>query len=174
MFRNFKLTIEYNGQNFQGWQIQNPNQRTVCGEITKALEKIFETKIILIGSGRTDSGAHAFGQVAHFKAQTPMDLREIHLALNGNLPHDVAILKIEKVPLKFHAQYHPKSKIYRYTIHNSETRRVWLKDHALFYPFKINLKLMKEEAEFLLGRKNFRAFQASDPIRTRSQSEKDS
>ena len=101
--RNIKLTIEYDGTNFEGWQIQKKDQRTVQGQIEEALYKILKKKIRLIGSGRTDSGVHALGQVANFKTQTSKSLVTIKKALNANLPDDVSILEAEEVDDLFHS-----------------------------------------------------------------------
>lgn len=165
MLRNIKLTIEYDGTYFEGWQVQRENQKTVQGEIEKALKKILKEKIRITGSGRTDSGVHALGQVANFKTKSEKKISEILNALNGNLTKDIVILKAEDAPLDFHAQYSVKTKTYRYTILNRETRCAQQKKLCLFYPYKLNLRLMREEAKCLVGLNDFKSFQASDPAR---------
>lgn len=162
MNRNIKLTIEYDGTNFQGWQIQPEGQRTVQGEIEGALQKIFKKKIKLIGSGRTDSGVHALGQVGNFVTQSAMSMTEITKALNANLPKDIAITEAKNVPTKFHAQYSAKTKTYRYTIFCRENRSALKKAHCLHYPHKLNVTQMRREASALIGRKDFKSFQAAD------------
>ncbi len=162
MTRNIKLTIEYDGSNFAGWQIQAKGFRTVQDEITKVLRKIFKTKINLLGSGRTDSGVHALGQVAHFKTESTMPVDTIKRALNGNLPDEISILKAEEVPLKFHAQFSAKEKTYRYTILNRDGRCSLQRKFCLLYPYKLNLPLMRQEAKALVGRHDFKSFQAKD------------
>lgn len=183
MLRNIKLTIEYDGTCFNGWQTQTARvkreratqkpQRTVQEEMEKALKKIFKQALKLIGSGRTDSGVHALGQVANFQTQSLMSLGEIQNALNANLPDDIAIIKAEDVPLDFHAQYSVKSKTYRYTILNRSARCAQQKNFCLFYPYKLNVRAMKEEAQSLLGRKDFKSFTASDPAKRRSGKKED-
>lgn len=165
MLRNIKLTIEYDGTYFKGWQIQTNGARTVQGEIEAALKEIFKKAIRLIGSGRTDSGVHALGQVAHFKTASSMPLKEIRGALNANIPTDVAVIKAEEATPNFHAQYSAKSKTYRYTILNREARGARDRHTCLFYPYTLNLRRMRAEAKALIGRKDFRSFQASDPLR---------
>ncbi len=162
MVRNIKLTIEYDGTNFKGWQTQL-HDRTIQNEIEKSSQKIFNEKIRLIGSGRTDSGVHALGQVANFKTKSSMTCEEIQKALNANLPKDIVILKVEEVSLKFHAQYDAKRKTYRYTILHRPHRCAQQRDFCLFYPHPLNLRLMRQEAQVLIGRHNFKSFQASDP-----------
>ena len=172
MMRNIKLTIEYDGTNFQGWQIQKQNNRTVQGQIERALKLIFRKRIKLTGSGRTDSGVHAFGQVANFKVTSRLTDKEIQKALNANLPEDVTILKSEEVPLTFHAQYSAKRKTYRYCILNRRVRCAQQRDYCLHVPYKINLKKMREEAKALVGRKDFRAFMAMDAAQRNTIKEK--
>ncbi|MBN1870519.1 MAG: tRNA pseudouridine(38-40) synthase TruA [Candidatus Omnitrophica bacterium] len=174
--RNIKLTIEYDGTNFNGWQTQQARnltnrqpsqkgQRTVQGEMEKALKKIFKKDLKLIGSGRTDSGVHALGQVANFQTRSIMPTTKIQSALNANLPDDIAITKTEDVPLNFHSQYSVQSKTYRYTILNRNSRCVQQRDFCLLYHHKLNLRAMKEEAKSLLGRQDFKSFTASDPAK---------
>jgi len=163
--RNIKLTIEYDGTNLSGWQVQNNGERTVQGFIEAALKKILKKKIKLIGSGRTDSGVHARGQVANFKTQSEKSAEEIQNALNANIPDDIAILKVEDASPKFHAQYSAQSKIYRYSILNRQMRSAHQRKSSLLYLSKLNLRLMQKESKILLGRHDFKSFQASDPLR---------
>jgi len=163
MNRNIKLTIEYNGQHFSGWQIQKKGQRTVQDEIQNVLKKIFKEKIKLIGSGRTDSGVHALGQVANFSTPATMSTPRIVQALNANLPLDIGIIQAEKAPLDFHAQYSVKSKTYRYSILHRHSRSSLHSRFSLHYPYKLNISLMRKEVQVLIGRKDFRSFQGSNP-----------
>ena len=165
MQRNIKLTIEYDGTDFNGWQVQAKGRRTVAGTIEKALKKIFRKNIRLIGSGRTDSGVHALGQVANFRTDSPMPVERIQKALNANLPEDIAVWKVEEVDADFHSQYSVRSKTYRYTILNRDARSPLQRQFCLAHPYPLNLRRMKEEAKALVGRKDFRAFQASNPSR---------
>ncbi|HNV23712.1 MAG TPA: tRNA pseudouridine(38-40) synthase TruA [Candidatus Omnitrophota bacterium] len=163
--KNYKITIEYDGTFFNGWQVQTKNLRTVQGEIQKALKIIFKRNVLLIGSGRTDKGVHALGQTAHFKAETQMPTDEILRALNANLPDDIAIVQIKKVSENFHAQYNAKSKTYRYTLLNRATPSPQARLFYFFYPYSLNLSLMKKEAKHLLGKHDFKSFQSKDPSR---------
>jgi tRNA pseudouridine38-40 synthase len=160
--RNIKLTIEYNGTNLSGWQYQ-PDKRTVQGEIQSALKIIFKNDIHLNGSGRTDAGVHAAGQVANFKIDSAMKPAEIVRALNGNIKDDISIICAEDVPENFHSRYSAKQKTYRYTILNRASRPALEKDYVLHVPYKINLTAMKNEIPALLGKHDFLSFTASDP-----------
>ena len=159
--RNIKLTIEYDGTHFNGWQIQDKHKRTVQGEIEKACAKVFHRRIRLIGSGRTDSGVHAVGQVANFKVDTRLTPFEILRAINASLPEDIVIVDVEDAREKFHAQYSAKSKIYRYTILNRKARSAIYRGLCHFYPYPLNVALMRREARALLGTKDFKSFQAT-------------
>ena len=163
--RNLKLTIEYDGTHFSGWQIQEKSHRTVQGEIEKVLLRIFKEPVRIHGSGRTDSGVHAVGQVANFKSTTEKTLQQIHSAINANLPKDIAVLKVEEVPANFHSQYSAKFKTYRYSILQREVRSPRLRAFAFFYPYPLNLAKMKKEAKILIGKKDFRSFTTSESAR---------
>ena len=163
--RNIKLTIEYDGTNFKGWQIQDKKSRTLQGEIQNALSTLCKEEIRLNGSGRTDSGVHALGQVANFKTKSKKPLIEFRKALNAILPHDIAVREVVEVDDRFHARYSAKSKIYRYTLLNRETRSSFDRNLYHLYPWKLNLTAMRQEAKSLIGRHDFKSFQASDPAK---------
>jgi tRNA pseudouridine38-40 synthase len=169
MLRNIKLTIEYDGTNFKGWQTQaasgdkaaSKEQRTIQDEIEKILKKLFKNNIHVIGSGRTDSGVHALGQVANFKTHSAMTIERIQRALNANLPEDIAVVKTEEVSKDFHARYTVKSKTYRYTILNRPGRCALQRNFVLHYPHTLDLRTMREEAKCLVGQHDFKSFAAS-------------
>lgn len=174
--RNIKLTIEYDGKNYAGWQCQkskNPKSKikTVQETMDRAIQRILQDKIRIIGSGRTDAGVHAQAQIANFKTDSSMPLEKLQKALNAVLPDDIAITKVKEAGLDFHSRFSAKSKAYRYTILNRASRPALLKDTVYFLPYPLNLKLMQKEAKALLGRHNFQSFQAhnrkgKDSIRT--------
>ena len=171
--RNIKLTIEYDGTSFNGWQTQSARrdlkrrsgqgrQRTVQAQIEKALREIFKKNIKLTGSGRTDSGVHALGQVANFKTCSALTAEKICAALNAHLPEDIAIIKAEEAAPNFHAQYSVKSKTYRYTLLNRCARTALERNFSVHYPRKLNVRSMRAEAKTLIGRHDFRSFTATD------------
>lgn len=161
--RNIKLTIEYDGTHFHGWQIQSPGKRTVQGEIARALKIIFRRKISLIGSGRTDSGVHAVGQVANFKINSSLSTDTIVRALNANLPEDIVIRNAKGVPSVFNAQFSAKRKTYRYTILNRSERPGLERDFVFHYPLALDVVAMRRAAKIIKGKKDFRSFMAADP-----------
>lgn len=177
--RNIKLTIEYDGANYSGWQRQNSRRSPVTGHrsktiqetIEKTLQKILQEKIRLIGSGRTDAGVHAEGQTANFKTKSDIPLDRLQRALNGLLPDDIVITKTEKVRLGFHSRFDAKSKVYGYTILNRAYPSAILRSKVYFYRFPLNIELMQNEAKVLLGKHNFKSFQSSgsreaNPVRS--------
>ena len=164
--RTIKLLIEYDGTNYQGWQVQ-PRGPTIQGTLEEKLRLLTGEPIQLIGSGRTDSGVHALGQVAHFKTQSQMDVHSIQRALNSLLPHDIVIQKIEEVEEGFHARRHSKSKLYEYRILNRNLCSAFHRGYVWHIPQKLNLKEMKEAAQYLIGEHDFSSFRSvGTPTRT--------
>jgi len=165
--KNICLEIEYDGTNYQGWQaqkIKGIEPATIQGFIEKVLAKIFQQKIKLIGSGRTDSGVHACGQIANFKTSSNISLQKLKTALNCLLPEDIKIKELKQTSLDFNARYAAKSKIYRYTILNQLRNFVFTRNYVWHIPQPLDLKLIKSEAKELVGEHNFKAFQAADKI----------
>jgi len=165
----FKITIEYDGAGFCGWQTQAQGERTVQGELEAVFLKIFKQPVHAIASGRTDSGVHARGQVVSFKADTRMKPLEIQKALNSLLPADIAALEAKEVKADFHAQYSVKEKTYRYTVLNRKCRSVFLRDRVYFYPYPLNVARMRKASRDLVGAHDFKSFQAYDPLRAERQ-----
>lgn len=172
MTRNIRLTIEYDGTRFCGWQKQNTTApvhqstkkkfRTVQEEIEKAAKKLFGKKIRLIGAGRTDSGVHAEAQIANFKINSTLPLSNIKKGLNSYLPDDIAILSAEDVKPQFHARFDVKQKLYRYTIINRKERHPLLKRYAAFVSYDLDINAMKKAVRYFIGKKDFKSFQATD------------
>ncbi len=178
--RNIKLTIEYDGTNYCGWQIQkvcdaSPGgakiKKTIQGTIERTLEKILKEKIALIGSGRTDSGVHALAQVANFRTNSKIAPLNLKAALNSNLPADIRIKSAVKADLAFHSRFQAKSKLYRYRILNKNIPSVFARNYCHFIPYFLDWRMMQGEGRALVGRHNFSSFQAKDkkernPFRT--------
>jgi tRNA pseudouridine38-40 synthase len=167
--RNFKLTLEYDGSGFCGWQAQGQGERTVQGELEAVFLKVFKQPVHAIASGRTDSGVHARGQVVSFKADIRMRPLEIQKALNSLLPADIAVFEVKEVKADFHAQYSVKEKTYRYTVLNRKCRSVFLRGRVYYYPYPLNVAHMRKASKDLVGRHDFKSFQAYDPLRAERQ-----
>jgi len=164
--RNIKLLIEYDGTNYQGWQVQ-PKGPTIQGILEEKLGLLTGRPVQLFGSGRTDSGVHALGQVAHFKTQSRMDIHTIQRALNSLLPPDIVIQKVEEVDEGFHARKHSKSKIYEYRILNRNLRSAFHRGYVWHIPQKLNLAEIRKATQSLVGEHDFSAFcTVGSPTRT--------
>jgi tRNA pseudouridine38-40 synthase len=159
--RNIKLTIQYIGTNYLGWQVQ-PQGQSIQGVLQEILSEILHEKIVVIGSGRTDSGVHALAQVAHFKTTHSMDLPTIQRALNAKLPWHISILHIEEVPLEFHSQKNALSKTYSYFILHSDNKIPLLTPYSWRIYGDLDLVSMEECLQMLVGRHDFNAFKAAD------------
>jgi tRNA pseudouridine38-40 synthase len=155
MQRNIKLEIEYDGTDFHGWQIQ-PKLRTVQKEIQDRIETILKHEVTLIGSGRTDVGVHALGQVANFKTQNQLDNESILRGLNGLLPPDVVIKSVNEVDLNFNARYSAKSRAYKYRIHLGRT--AILRNQVWEVSYSLNPKKMEEATKQIIGEHDFSSF----------------
>lgn len=170
---NFKLTIAYDGTGYCGWQIQ-PNGIAIQEVIKNKIAIILRSPVTVIGSGRTDSGVHAQGQVAHFHFSEPLDLYRFQNSLNSLLPPDIRILEISEAPLKFHAQHSAISKTYHYHLHLEKVSTPFTRLYSLYVREKINLDLLKEAVRYFLGTHNFTSFAneahkgsaAQDAVRT--------
>jgi len=156
---NVCLTIAYDGTRYAGWQIQT-NAKTIQEEIEKALKKILKEKVRIIGAGRTDSGVHAKAQVTNFRTKKDLPLTKLQAALNSNLAKDISVIDIKKITSKFHSQYDAKSKVYRYTILNGRIEDPFLLNYYYKVPYKLDATLMRKEANTLLGKHDFKSFQA--------------
>jgi tRNA pseudouridine38-40 synthase len=161
--QTFKLTLEYDGSKFSGWQEQI-NARTVQGELKTAAGEVFHSELELQGAGRTDAGVHALGQVAHLKLRgKPSRLKpdEILNQLNERLPSSIAVVELIEAPARFHARHDALSRAYFYQISTRKTalakRYVWWVKESL------DVERMQQAAAFLAGRHDFTAFRAADP-----------
>ncbi len=154
---NYKLIIQYDGTNYAGWQIQN-NAVTVQQKIVDAVEVITKEKINLVGSGRTDSGVHAFGQAANFKTEKVLDPSKFAYSLNSILPNDISIKSIEPVEESFHARFDAKSRSYLYLFSHGKSpfynKYSWRHQNILRFDFAELNKISK----VLLGEHDFTSF----------------
>lgn len=156
--QRYKCTIQYDGTNYVGFQIQK-NGMAVQEEIQKALKKMFKGhKIPIEGSGRTDSGVHAWGQVIHF--DTPVDIDPVHLqrALNSILPEDILIKKAERVPLDFHSRFLAKGKKYVYRIDLNRFPDPFKRLYTLHHPYRMDLEKLQQALDKLVGEHDFTSF----------------
>jgi tRNA pseudouridine38-40 synthase len=164
--RHFALRLEYDGTHFVGWQMQGKG-RTVQGEIESVLREIVGRRVVVHGSGRTDSGVHALGQVASFRLATRLSARDFERALNGLLPDDVSVLDAWETDSSFHARFSAKVKVYRYRILNRWRRSAFDRAYSYRVRTPLDLAKMREAARELVGTHDFRAF-CSEPLSRKS------
>lgn len=155
---NYKITVQYDGTRYKGWQIQKTTDMTIQGKIQQVLSRMCEEEIEVIGSGRTDAGVHALGQVANFHFPKEYSKAEILEYLNHYLPKDIAVTEIEQVDERFHARYHAVSKTYIYRIHTSLIPNVFERKYMYTYLGTMNVDDMKKAAKLMLGKHDFRCF----------------
>jgi len=157
----FKLTLEYDGSRYSGWQLQK-NERSIQGELLQAAAKIFENQAVEIyGAGRTDAGVHARGQVAHLEvAETRLPPEQIKMRLNDELGHAINILEVEKAHPKFHARHDARSRSYTYQI--SKRRDAFGKKYVWWVRDPLDLRAMRDAAARLEGFHDFRSFGATE------------
>lgn len=158
--RNIKLTMEYDGKRYLGWQRLGDSDKTIQGKIESVLSEMTGEKIEIIGSGRTDAGTHARGQVANFKSNTKMELSEILDWLNRYLPQDIVIKKVEEASERFHARYNAFGKQYSYYIWNDAIPSAFERHRSFHYPQELDLNRMNEACRKLLGTHDFIGFSA--------------
>lgn len=154
---NYKLTIQYDGTNYSGWQIQE-NAETVQQKITDSLTVLLKEEVNLIGSGRTDAGVHALGQVANFQTEQNLGLFKFTYSLNSILPEEIAIKNIEKVDEDFHARFSAKKRSYIYLLAHKKTP--FYKNYSLQYS-ELNMEQinsLNKLADLLKGEHNFTSF----------------
>jgi len=160
--RNWKLILAYDGTDFRGWQVQ-PDQPTIQGELSNATERVTGERVLPQGSGRTDAGVHALGQVASFELAAPIPPENLLRALNRTLPESIRILSAEIAPPAFHARHSALEKTYEYRIFRGEicppTQARYV--YALNWP--LDVKAMARAAALVLGEHDFTSFAASDP-----------
>jgi tRNA pseudouridine38-40 synthase len=161
--KNFKLTLEYDGTGFCGWQVQKKGV-SVQGLLQNALKRITGEKIHVIGSGRTDAGVHALGQIAHFKTSRGFSPEKIQSALNGLLPDAVAVKSVEEAPLEFHAQLSAKSKLYAYLILNGPIPSAFLRPFSWQIKNPLDWDAVHRALELFVGEHDFKSFQSAGTI----------
>ncbi len=170
----YKLTIEYDGTPFVGWQVQD-NGSSVAGEIENAIEKFAGERSALYGAGRTDAGVHALGQVAHVDLAKEWDADTVRDAINAQLrPHPVAVLAAERVADDFHARFSAVKRHYLYRIVNRRADLALERDRALKIARPLDAEAMHKAAQYLVGNHDFTTFrstecQAKSPVKTLDQ-----
>lgn len=158
---NFRLTLEYDGTDYCGWQLQAGGERTVQGVIEAAIQRVTGEAVRIHGAGRTDAGVHAEGQVASVQLPTRLAAAALQRALNANLPADVAVVEAAVVDDGFHARFSARGKLYRYRVWNGDVRSPLRARRSHADPRVVDLGQMALAAKALVGRHDFSSFQAA-------------
>lgn len=156
--RNIKLIIQYDGSRYKGWQRLGDTDNTIQGKIESVLSKMTDENVEIIGSGRTDAGVHALNQIANFKTNSKMKVKEINDYLYKYLPDDIVVKSIEEIDKKFHSRYNAVSKIYNYRISNNNYHDVFKRKYCVHIPEKLNIEKMKQACICLIGEHDFTSF----------------
>lgn len=155
---NYKMIIAYDGTAYNGWQKQGNTRNTIQGIFENIISRMLGVPTEIAGSGRTDAGVHAEGQVANFKGKTDMTAEEIKLYINKYLPSDIAVLEVSETEERFHSRLNAKRKIYVYKIHNSAVSDVFEQRFMFNYSAELNIENMKKAAAALCGEHDFTSF----------------
>jgi len=168
--RNLKLTIAYDGSDFHGWQVQ-PDLATVQGILAEVIGRTTGEKVLPQGSGRTDAGVHALGQVVTFQTNSPIPIENLQIVLNDRLPPSIRVLQIEHVADDFHARHSARRKHYQYRIYRGALVPPFLHRYVTHHPYPLDEAAMETAAALIVGEHDFTSFAASDPDRTARQLE---
>ena len=158
--RQIRLTLQYDGTDYSGWQIQK-NGATIQGLLEDAIFSVTNDRSRVTGAGRTDAGVHAFEQVAVFETASTLSPDVFLQALNANLPNDISITCSEECPEDFHPRYRAKQKRYSYIISDRTPGSVFLNRYSWQINYQLNIEAMRNASEYLIGRHDFSSFQAS-------------
>ncbi|MEK9630100.1 MAG: tRNA pseudouridine(38-40) synthase TruA [Nitrospinota bacterium] len=161
MKKKYLLIIEYEGTAYHGWQMQK-NGISVQEVVERELSTITKTKTTVLSSGRTDAGVHAEGMAAHFVTESKMKPFEFLYALNSNLPKDITIKEVRKVPMAFNARGSVKTKLYRYTILNRNFPSALNYRRSWFIPHELDVAAMRRAAKYFVGKHDFTSFRAGN------------
>ncbi len=165
--RKIKLTIQYDGSRYSGWQIQ-PGKRTIQGELVEALSNLVGIRTHIHGASRTDAGVSALGQVGLFEIDSPIPTENFAKAINGRLPHEIVVTSAEEVSRDFDLLGNVKSKLYRYTIYTGRYRPVLRLNQCWHIPKKLDAGAMNQAAQYLVGKKDFKSFASAADRRASS------
>lgn len=155
---NYKILVQYDGSRYKGWQIQKNTDVTIQGKLQAVLAKMSGYEVEVHGSGRTDAGVHAIGQVANFKLKEPRDCQEIFCYFKEYLPEDIAVMEVKEVPIDFHSRLSAVNKTYRYRIWTSPVPNVFERKFITVMEDTIDVEQMKLAAEYIKGTHDFTAF----------------
>ena len=158
MKQNYRMILQYEGTKYNGWQKQDNTPNTIQEKLEAILQKLDGAEVEVRGSGRTDAGVHAMGQVASFALEHPMEPREVMAYLNRYLPRDIAVVALSEAESRFHARLNARGKTYRYRIHQGEVPDVFGRRYSWPCADELDLEAMRAAAAHMVGRQDFQSF----------------
>jgi tRNA pseudouridine38-40 synthase len=158
---NYKLTLQYDGGRYKGWQRLGQGEATIQDKLEQVLTQLIGKPTEIIGCSRTDAGVHALAQVANFKTDHLFSDKEVMNYMNRYLPQDIAVISVDQVDEKFHARYHAKNKTYLYKIWNKEFTNPFMRKYSMHVKEPLDLKAMQQASSYMLGAHDFTAFSNS-------------
>lgn len=156
--RNIRLVLQYEGTRYQGWQRQQSTENTIQGKLEQLLTRMCGESVEVQGSGRTDAGVHAGGQVANFHTACDMPVDQMQSYINRYLPDDIAVIGISEASPRFHSRLNARGKRYEYRVINSEIPDVFWRRYALEVPEPLDVRAMERAAGYLMGEHDFKSF----------------
>lgn len=153
--------IQYEGTGYQGWQKQESTANTIQKKLENVISRMCGEEIKVVGSGRTDAGVHAWGQVANFHTESDLELTKMQEYINRYLPEDIGVISVEEASPRFHSRLNAKEKIYRYRVLNSNVPHIFDRKFVYTVPEKLDVNAMREASEYLKGTHDFKAFTSS-------------
>lgn len=158
VLKNYRFIVQYEGTRYKGWQRQETTDNTIQGKLENVFSRLEGHRVEVTGSGRTDSGVHAIGQVANVHLKTDKSPKEIMDYVNQYLPEDIALTSMSEVPERFHSRLHARRKTYLYRVLNTDVPDVFTRRYVHVVPQKLNVDAMKQGAAYLKGSHDFKAF----------------
>lgn len=158
IMRNIRIKVAYEGTRYQGWQKQEACENTIQGKLELLIGRMCGEEIAIQGSGRTDAGVHALGQVVNFHTNSSMSTDEMLAYMNRYLPEDIAVVEISEAAERFHSRLNARGKRYSYRVWNSNIPNVFLRRYAVTVPERLDIEAMQKGAEYLLGEHDFKSF----------------
>lgn len=156
--KNYRMTLQYDGSRYRGWQKQGNTQNTIQGKLEAVLKKMTGSDIEIHGSGRTDAGVHALAQVANFKCETNLSPENIQNYLNKYLPLDIRVMTLTEATPRFHARLNATEKHYRYIIDTNPVQDVFSRKYTYHSPNTYDVEQMRQAAQLLIGEHDFKSF----------------
>ena len=155
---NYRLTLQYDGSRYDGWQRQGNTEKTIQGKIEETLTRLLGETVEIDGAGRTDAGVHALGQSANFHTDRKLDPEKLKAELNTYLPEDIGVVRVEEVPERFHSRLNALGKTYRYRVATGERKNVFERKQIYQLNQPLDVEAMRLGAALLVGEKDFRGF----------------